>query len=274
MVIIARSPPFSDLSTHSKSSTPDLFKYYPTKLQSPHHLPLPSSHQARLLTILPDLRPNTVVQDLAHAHRDSVGHLIYDSPVQNRPWEWIENIGGDDQDDSTIRNTASLSLELFGAKATGDRLISSVPGDEPRIPSRLEGVFEDKLSAESIFRRDWRETRFQAHTDVRVGERDTGEGTDELGSLPIFGVQKPGSRRVSPASSVRSRGSVSSTRRSPSNRNSVSTRDGIGETSTSSGSVGGRKRKASMDDDEVEIVEGPIPSNPKKLKVKHKAKKR
>ncbi|OAX39947.1 hypothetical protein K503DRAFT_781763 [Rhizopogon vinicolor AM-OR11-026] len=263
-----------DLSLHSKFSTPDPFKYYPTTLQSPHLPSLPSSHRGRLLTLFPHLRPNTIIQDLTHAHRDSAGHIVYGAPVQNRPWEWIENLGGDDQDDGDIRNTASLSLELFGAKATGDRLINPVRGDERHIPSRLEGVFEDKLSAESVIRRDWRETRLQAHIDVRAGERDTAEGADELGCLPIFGVQKPGSRRVSPASSVRSRGSVSSARRSPSNRTSVSTKDGIGETGSGSGSVKVRKRKASVDDDEVEIVEGPIPANPKKPKVKHKPKKK
>lgn len=275
MVILARPHIlYTDLSLHSKTSTPDLFKYYPTILQSPHLPSLPGSHRGRLLTLLPHLRPNAVIQDLALAHRDSTGHIVYDALVQNRPWEWIENLGGDDQDDGVIRNTASLSLELFAAKATGDRLITPTHDDEHRMPSRLEGVFEDKLSAENVFRRDWRETRLQAHTDVLAGERDTGEGGDELGSLPIFGMQKPGSRRVSPASSVRSRGSVSSARRSPSNRTSVSTRDSIGETGSGPGSMGGRKRKASVDDDEIEIVQGPIPANPKKLRVKHKPKKK
>ncbi|KAG1745538.1 uncharacterized protein EDB91DRAFT_1236376 [Suillus paluster] len=270
-----------DLSLHSKTSSPDPFKYYPTKLQSPHLHSLPGSHRARLLTLFPHLRPNAVVEDLAHAHRDSTGHLVYGAPVQNRPWEWIENLGGDDKDDGIIRNTASLSLELFGAKATGDRLIGSVQDEECRIPSRLEGVFEDKLTAESVFRRDWRETRFQAHSDVRAGERGVGEDINELGNLPTFGVQKPGSRRVSPASSVRSRGSVSSARRSPGllsgNRTSVSTREGTGESGIGSGPAGGQKRKASVsvdDDDEVEIIEGPVRANPKKLKVKSKPKKK
>jgi len=274
-MILARSHTvFTDLSLHSKTTTPDPFKYYPTKLQQQHLLSIPSSYRARLLTLFPHLRPNAVVQDLAHAYRDSTGHLVYGAPVQNRPWEWIENLGGDDQDDGTIRNTASLSLELFEAKATGDRLINSVHDDGRRIPSRLAGVFEDELSAESVFRRDWRETRLQAHSDVRAGERDMREGADELGSLPIFGAQKPGSRRVSPASSVRSRGSVSSVRRSPSNRTSGSTRDGNGDSGSGPSSAGGRKRKTSEDDDEVEIVDGPIQAKPKKPKVKHKPKKK
>ncbi|KAG1807752.1 hypothetical protein EV424DRAFT_1543731 [Suillus variegatus] len=265
-----------DLFLHSKTSSPDPFKYYPTKLQSPHLHSLPSSHRIRLLTLFPHLRPNAVVQDLAHAHRDSTGLLVYGAPVQNRPWEWIENL---DKDDGVIRNNASLSLELFGAKATGDHLIGYVQDEERCVPTRLEGVFEDKITAESVFHRDWRETRLPAHSDVRAGERGIGEGEDELGTLPIFGLQKPGSRRVSPASSVRSRGSVSSVRRSPGslsgNRSAVSTREGTGESGIGSGPATGRKRKASAsvdDDDEVEIIEGPASTNLKKPKMKPKPK--
>lgn len=147
------------------------------------------------------------------------------------------------------------------------------------MPTRLEGVFEDKITAESVFHRDWRETRLPAHSDVRAGERGIGEGEDELGTLPIFGLQKPGSRRVSPASSVRSRGSVSSVRRSPGslsgNRSAVSTREGTGESGIGSGPATGRKRKASAsvdDDDEVEIIEGPASANLKKPKMKPKPK--
>lgn len=267
-----------DLFLHSKISFPDPFKYYPTKLQSPHLHSLPSSHRVRLLTLFPHLRPNAVVQDLSYAHRDSTGLLVYGAPVQNRPWEWIENL---DKDDGMIRNNASLSLELFGAKATGDHLIGYVQDEERRIPTRLEGVFEDNLTAESVFRRDWRETRLPAHSDVRAGERRVGEGADELGTLPTFGLQKPGSGRVSPASSVRSRGSVSSMRRSPGslsgNRSAVSTREGTGESGIGSGPAAGRKRKASAsvdDDDEVEIIEGPVPANLKKSKGKPKPKKK
>ncbi|KAG2121417.1 hypothetical protein BD769DRAFT_1629455 [Suillus cothurnatus] len=267
-----------DLFLHSKTSSPDLFKYYPTKLQSPHLHSLPSSHRVRLLTLFPHLRPNAVVQDLAHAHRDSTGLLVYGAPVQNRPWEWIENL---DKDDGIIRNNASLSLELFGAKATGDHLIGYVHDEERCMPTRLEGVFEDQLTAESVFRRDWRETRLPAHSDVRAGVRGVGEESDELGTLPAFGLQKPGSRRASPASSVRSRGSVSSVRRSPGslsgNRSAVSTREGTGESGIGPDPAAERKRKASAsvdDDDEVEIIKGPVPANPKKLKVKPKPKKK
>jgi mediator of RNA polymerase II transcription subunit 12 len=126
--------------------------------------------------------------------------------------------------------------------------------------------------AESIFRRDWRETRLPAHSDVRAGERGVGEGADELGTMPTFGLQKPGSRRVSPASSVRSRGSVSSVRRSPGSLGQSVRRFYWGE--WCSGPAAGSKRKALAsvdDDDDVEIIEGHVPlANPKKPKVKPK----
>ncbi|KAJ8595766.1 hypothetical protein M405DRAFT_837596 [Rhizopogon salebrosus TDB-379] len=83
-------------------------------------------------------------QDLAHTHRDSTGRLVYGAPVQNWPWEWIENIGGNDQDDSTVRSAPSLLLELFGAKATGDHLINPMHDDEHRTPPRLAGDFKDE----------------------------------------------------------------------------------------------------------------------------------
>ncbi|KAG1837915.1 hypothetical protein DFJ58DRAFT_862003 [Suillus subalutaceus] len=245
-----------DLFLHSKTSSPDPFKYYPTKLQSPHLHSLPGSHRVRLMTLFPHLRPNAIVQDLVHAHRDSTGLLVYGAPVQNRPWEWIENL---DKDDGMIRNNASLSLELFGAKATGDHLIGYVQDDERCIPTRLESVFEDKLTAESVFRRDWRETRLPAHSDVRAGERGDREGC----RLPRRCVLGDRSAR-----------SVVVRHRSRAIGPPFSTREGTGESGIGSGPAAERKRKASGsvdDDDEVEIIEGPIA---KKLKVKPKPKKK
>jgi hypothetical protein len=50
----------------------------------------------------------------------------------------------------------------------GDRLISPMHHDERCIPPRLAGVFEDDRSAESVFRRDWRETQLRAHSNVQA----------------------------------------------------------------------------------------------------------
>jgi hypothetical protein len=54
------------------------------------------------------------------------------------------------------------------ADMMGNRFINPVHHDERRIPPRLAGVFEDERSAENVFRRDWRETQLQAHSDIRV----------------------------------------------------------------------------------------------------------
>ncbi|KIK91304.1 hypothetical protein PAXRUDRAFT_830959 [Paxillus rubicundulus Ve08.2h10] len=298
-----------ELHSHSKSTVPDLLKYYPTMSEHefPPDIPLEFHHQ--LCTLLSHLPPHNVVKNLVHAYRDPSGELTYGSPVQNRPWEWIENLGEPAVEEDAnrprqtpIKNSGSLSLELFAARPTGDHIIPHIPSssskDNDNANMRLEGdmrSFEDGLSAENVYRRDWRETRLEAHHDVQAGGSDgegKDEGADEVGILPVFlGHNRPGSgagsRRASPASSVRSRGSAhgsnSSMRQSPglgaTNKMSASTISDAMEGSTAGRPAGtkSRKRKAADADDEVEIAGGPIPGKPgaKKSKAtKTRAKKK
>ena len=200
-----------------------------------------------------------------------------------------------------FKNASSLSLELFAARRTGEHIPNLIRDttkhdDHEKNNMRLEGdvrSFEDGLSAESIYRRDWRETRLEAYRDGQVegGASSTGkvDGLDEVGLLPVFPAQNlsgsagAGSRRPSPASSVKSRasaqGTVSSVRQSPSSTNRMSTTtvsDIMEEGSTAMRSATGHKRKLDSDD-EVEIVEGPLPIkvDAKKPKiVKARGKKR
>ncbi|KAF9219563.1 hypothetical protein BS17DRAFT_760662 [Gyrodon lividus] len=308
----------AELNSHSKSSVSDLFKYYPTIPE--HEFPpnLPSEFYNQLCTLLPHLPPTNVVRNLVHAYRDASGQLTYGSPVQNRPWEWIENLGEPAVEadakrsrETVIKNSGSLSLELFAARPTGDHILLPIPtppsssvssddndhDDMGNRDMRREGdmrSFEDGLSAENMYRRDWRETRLEVHRDVQAGGGEgegKGEGADELGALPIFSGQNRlgsgvGSRRASPASSVRSRGSahgsVASVRQSPglgtTSKISVSTTsDTMEEGNGAGGSVviRGQKRKAADSDDEVEIVEGPVPAKPNAKKSKKaRAKKK
>lgn len=278
-----------------------------------HELPtdLPSEYYRQLCTLLPHLPPNDVVTNLIHAHRDTSGQLVYGAPVQNRPWEWIENLGEPAVEEDAHRwrqgpfkNASSLSLELFAARRTGEHIPHpNITRDTTKHDAhekknlRLEGdvrSFEDGLSAESIYRRDWRETRLEVYRDGQVegGASSTGkaDGLDEVGLLPVFPAQNrsgsagagSGSRRASPASSVKSRGSaqgtVSSARQSPSSTNKMSTTtaisDAMEEGSTTMRSGGGHKRKSDSDD-EVEIVEGPLPikvdaKKPKSVKTRGK----
>jgi mediator of RNA polymerase II transcription subunit 12, fungi type len=286
----------------------DPFRNYPA---SPPELPtdMPSECRTGLRSLLPYTPCPATTSNLVMAHRDSSGHLILGPPVQNRPWEWIENLGdhplpdakhnNDDEGQARvrypIRNSASISLDLFNARASGDGVIPSVIGDDdPRIEANIRS-FEDGLSAESVFKRDWRETRIELDDDIVVGgSANRAEEVDELGGLPSFPRKAdrqsaPRSRKPSPASSVHSHKSKStgpsmapsSARSSPlqppplprlSNSSSseptavidVDAPSSIAPAATSAGtntaSLNHRasKRKLTMSDDEVEIIEAPI----------------
>lgn len=204
-----------------------------------------------------------------------------------------------------FRNASSLSLELFAARRTGEHiprpglLCDTATHDNQGANMRLEGdvrSFEDGLSAESIYRRDWREARLDAYRDGQVegGASSTSkaEALDEVGLLPVFPAQNRSgstgagseSRRPSPASSIKSRGSahgtVSSARQSPGSTNKMSTStvsDAFEEGSATVRSGVGHKRKPDSDDDEMEIVEGPVPNKvgaKKARSVKTRVKKR
>ncbi|KAI6121312.1 hypothetical protein F5141DRAFT_1186585 [Pisolithus sp. B1] len=281
-----------ELNSHSKSGTPDLFRFYPKHLNSELPSGVPAEFYAQLCSLLPQLPPNDVVKGLVHAYRDPSGQLAYGTSVQNRPWEWIENLGEPPVEtglrprtDPAIKNVTSLSLEFFAARPTGDHILqTSVWGPNEDVPDlgnmRLEGdlrAFEDGLSAESVYTRDWRETRLEAHRDIHAGvtENTGGDGNDDLGVLAIPPAQIHSvSRRPSPASSVRSResahGSIASLRQSPgvgakAPLSALSETMEDAEASTTEVGVIGHKRKAETDD-EVEIIEGPIPEKARKAK--------
>jgi mediator of RNA polymerase II transcription subunit 12 len=233
---------------------------------------------------------------------------VLGAPVLNRPWEWVENLGdfpaADTKDDDEergrhpIKNSASLSLDLFNARVTGDGIVLIDQYD-----SRIEGnvrSFEDSLTAESVFKRDWRETRVELDSlDVLVGGGvNRAEEVDELGGLPSFPrtterLSASHSLRASPvsASSIRSHQSTilsaagSSVRSSPHQqplqppplpRSSISSAsdpiDVDAPVTTSSTSTRRTsKRKITSSDDEIEIVDGPNPA-PSQVGKKSKGK--
>jgi len=300
---------FPEIPLDAKSLTFDPFRNYPTL--SPSDLPadMPTDYRMQLRSLLSYVPPISTITNLVTAHRDASGHLVLGSSVLNRPWEWIENLGevpvpdtkrdNDDDGDARvrhpIRNSASLSLDLFNARATGDGIISSAIGDDPRIEANIRS-FEDGLSAESVFKRDWRETRIELEDDIVVGgSANRAEEVDELSGLPSFPRttdrrSASHSRRPSPTSSVRSHKTrstnpsiaPSSARSSPlqppplprlSNSSSgeptvidVDAPSAVPATTRStaidlaSSTRRTSKRKLSNSDDEVEIIEGPVPA--------------
>ncbi|KAH9940479.1 uncharacterized protein BXZ73DRAFT_88710 [Epithele typhae] len=193
-----------------------------------------------------------------------------------------------------VRNTAALPLELFDARVTGDRVLSLLPAhvlpasadadadadaadaDTRALTAATLHTFQDDVHAEGPFARDWRETRVEALDDPDpTADGGGGDAHAPLPALPGAGAgaygDYPASRRPSPASSVRSAASAGGGGRAHSR---LSSSTGAAEvidvdaldTASGSGSGGrqGVKRKAmstiAEEDNEIEFVEGPLPS--------------
>jgi mediator of RNA polymerase II transcription subunit 12 len=305
----------TEIPSDAKAVPFDPFRNYPDLPISDLPPDLPAEYRNQLISLLPHLPATASVLNLVNTYRDLNGNLVYGSPVINRPWEWIENLGESSIPDSKeegrereekerlkakhlVKNSGSLPLESFGARMTGDGILPSVP----EISSRIEGnirAFEDGLSAENIFKRDWRETRVELEPELLSGNpmgRLRGQLDQESSGSGILmggvGSEKRSTPRGSPASSVVSRssarGSNASMRQSPgqisahkrSNSSITEPIDVDSIPTTSSTKRAPSKRKAaavSNSDDEVEIVDGPHPMRPtaaKKPKMKAAAKTR
>lgn len=292
---------FSELTLNAKTPTFDPFCYAPHILPSDIPSDFPREYRNQVQALLRHLPPTAVVSQLATSHRDSTGQLLHDAPVLNRPWEWIENLGEpatlepkeEDKEREkgvphSVKNSGSLSLDVFGARMTGDGILQNQQGEE-RIQANIR-TFEDGLSADAMFKRDWRETRMEpevaAFVDPSMGRvrNETGVPLGGAGSThTIQGrLDKKSVARTSPASSVLSRssahGSAGSRRPSPGqsslNRLSISTTGDTADVESSTGSSSqktGSKRKAPTSDDEA-TLEGS--SRGKKPKPKARAKKK
>jgi mediator of RNA polymerase II transcription subunit 12, fungi type len=248
-----------DLPRDPKLLTYDPFTFYPA--QSITELPkdIPSEYRAQLYSILPDFPSISLVTDLAVGYRNKSKRFIYESMAVNKPWEWMENLGESpvvdpkDKDDDTgikapITNSGSLSLQLFAARKTGDSVVADCDIDDS-LSVQYTRMFEDGISAESVFIRDWRESRLPeleapaAHaisvdiqSDAEMGSPERRTPAGSPASIPS------GSRRPSPALSTTMFG-----RRSNTNTPSA----------TSSVTKKSHKRKASMtddDDDDDDII--------------------
>ncbi|KAJ7078858.1 hypothetical protein B0H15DRAFT_526897 [Mycena belliarum] len=297
-----------ELTLNGKNPTFDPFCYAPHILPSDLPSDFPRQYRNQIQSLLPHLPLPASVSQLASCHRDSTGLLLHDAPVLNRPWEWTENlgepVGPDPKDDDRegeernpfktqhlIKNSGSLSLELFGARATGDGILR-VPDGDARIQANIR-TFEDGLSADAMFKRDWRETRMEPEvaalfdaTEGRIRSEPSVLGG--AGSMqPIQGRAEKRSTRASPASSILSRssahGSTGSRRPSPAqsslNRLSISTMGDIADAEGSTGSSSrkaGTKRKAPSSDDGAAVGTSSRSKKPKPKPVaaKTRAKKR
>ncbi|KAI0829604.1 hypothetical protein BC628DRAFT_1314187 [Trametes gibbosa] len=295
-----------EIPTDIKATTPfDPFKNYPDFNLSDLPTDMPPEYKARMRTMLPYVALTPAVQDLVYATRDASGALVPTGPVQNRPWEWTEYLGdvpgadarppaadADERDGRPrVKNSAALSLELFEAHLTRDRIIPASTSASGGAPPREGGMMEESLHAlqddvyaEGAFARDWRETRISLD-DVPAVSRARAEQQHDGSVLPLpafstHGGPGPGadarasSRRPSPASSVRSAASAHAhSRLSVSTTGEVIDVDAFEGGTSGSGSTHKRKAMSSIaEDDEVEFVDGPIPASARVPKRQTKAK--
>jgi mediator of RNA polymerase II transcription subunit 12, fungi type len=272
----------------------DPFRNYPNKQVSELPLDLPREYRRQLASLLPHFPSVSSVSNLVNYHRDVAGNIEYVTPVVNRPWEWIENLGdptaidpkGDEREGekialktkSLVKNSGSLSLDTFNARMTGDGILRN-SRDDTQMEGNLR-LFQDGLAGENVFKRDWWETRISLDAKLLPGtpaDRVGGEVDQEVGGI----VGNPGTsneRRMTPRGSPSSvvsrssaRGSTASIRQSPAqglvHRRSSSTTsdvidvDSITTTVLSSKRGSSNKRKVAaitVSDDEIEIIEGPL----------------
>ncbi|KZT00461.1 uncharacterized protein LAESUDRAFT_666096 [Laetiporus sulphureus 93-53] len=291
-----------EIPSDPKLTTLDPFYRYPNLEPRSFSPDMPLEYQSRLRALLPYTALNATVSNLSYATRDPSGALAITQPVQNRPWEWTEYLGDippgeanlrhEDRPEERLplRNTASISLELFGTRQTGDHIVHVT---EDSMTEATIKTFQDNLSSESIFMRDWRETRV---FDDEVISKSRSENEDDPPMSSAFATaQSPSqtqserpsssSRRGSPALSARS-GRASLPNSGSSIRQSPAQQHPLSKLSASTASepidvdafdisavAGGSKRKQVDDDMDVEVVEGPARTY-KKQKAKVSAKVR
>ncbi|KAI9510086.1 hypothetical protein F5148DRAFT_1182339 [Russula earlei] len=240
-----------ELATDTKANPMDIFRNYPQIHLADLPVDMPAEYRQQLRCLLPYPPPHEGVADLEYASLDSSGQTLPGLPVMNRPWEWVESLGDNAPADAPaeggIRNNASLSLELFAARATGDSVRSE---KNPR-------GFHDGLCGESVFARDWAETRIALTDESSVRRED-----EDTGVLHAIAAARRG---MSPASPEWSRQSATSSRlQSPTQqshtRGSASRSDeppDMERSSVGSRQLGKRKASTISLDSDIEIIETP-----------------
>ena len=163
--------PFAEVPVDPKAPY-DPFRNYPDFELSELPCDMPAEYCRQLRILLPYVLPNATVQDLAYASHDPSGSLVNTAPVQNRPWEWTEYLGDAPTTDtkgneSTVKNSAALSLDLFDMQITSDRIVQPSTTSLDPLTEANRRAFHDDFS-QSVFQRDWRETRI-IPDNVKIG---------------------------------------------------------------------------------------------------------
>lgn len=157
------------------------------------------------------------VAQLSYARRDFSNGIVLGEPLKNRPWDWMENVTEDVNDgvgvnetlNTSVHDSGSISLSRFETRITSDLNFLASP--------TLAGShsFDDALYSESVFSRDWRESRFfldetQSQSSITEDQNDH----TATASLP-FNVT-PSFPRISPSSMSSKGGSSAPVSQKPS----------------------------------------------------------
>lgn len=165
---------------------------------------------------------NALIDDLVYLRRNSSGEYERGSPVQMRPWEWMEylgEVGPADAKDVTadtegkgkmgvkrdLRNNTSMPLEMFDIHSSGEgiRQLYATSDNKRQAAETLRSIFEDDLLSESVYERHWREGRITVLDPIEVISNDsTGTGATDSADQTRSRHQTPGSYRASPALSI------------------------------------------------------------------------
>ncbi|KAH9053238.1 hypothetical protein EDB87DRAFT_1711186 [Lactarius vividus] len=245
-----------ELAADAKSNSTDIFRNYPQIPFAELPADMPAEYRQQLRCLLPYPPPHEGVADLVYASVDASGQTLPGLPVMNQPWDWVENLGdnaaGEPSTERAINNDASLSLERFAARATGDTV---------RTDKTPRG-FHDTLGGESVFARDWAETR------IPLADENPARREDEdvpPGVLPSAFAARRG---MSPASPAWSRQSATSSRlQSPTQqsytRASAASRSDeqpdVEQSSAGSRQQAGKRKASTINnpDSDIEIIESP-----------------
>ena len=306
VLFLTRFIPAAEIPADPKATSYEPMKKYPKYDLQQLPPDIPGTYRSCLRTLLPFVSLNASVDGLAYVANDND---TTPTPVSNHPWEWMEYLGEPSTQEvgdegavaGTVKNTTSLSLELFNAHALAKRS-ADVSSDNPQATldgQRVLGTLNELRETsflESIFKRDWRESRVFVSSPLQGSTPSHPEAEDEVGPLPgLISTDRRSisSRMASPVSSIRSRGSVqppgsASMHHSPSQpqpqRMSTSgstASDAIDVDSLNadtfssmSQTQSNKKRKTTDGDDgvDVQVVHGPSTSQ-KKLKSKTGAAK-
>ncbi|KAF8621541.1 hypothetical protein AX15_007713 [Amanita polypyramis BW_CC] len=242
----------------------DPFRNYPEFVTPDIPTNIAPEHRKQILALSAQVSPNALVSELVMSDRKDGNGAILGNPVINCPWEWMEYLGEPVVPDAkerrnseeignlkhAFKNAGSISLELFGAKVTGDCIPTTTEELDGKMESHVR-AFEDGLSVNNLFKRDWQEARVKINEDPsllavskQVAEHESSAGNEIVTSGHANKNQL-----------------MTTSCRSPSHASHTSVSSELADlesnTTISSKMLSASKRKiGSLSDDEMEAAEG------------------